>query len=63
MTVQLRIHPPRHRLTWCWLARPKMLRRILRTVAEFGVGHLHLVQTAGWTRATGRAPCWLTPGG
>ena len=28
------------------LPRPKMLRRILRTVAEFGVGNLYLINTA-----------------
>ena len=28
------------------LPRPKMLRRVLRTVAEFGVEHLHLINSA-----------------
>ena len=50
--VQLQVHldqapPPRHRFDVVLaLPRPKMLRRILRTVAEFGVANLHLLHTA-----------------
>ena len=50
--VQLQVHldqapPPRHRFDVVLaLPRPKMLRRILRTVAEFGVANLHLIHTA-----------------
>ena len=39
--------PKRHRFDIVLaLPRPKMLRRILRTVAEFGVSNLHLINTA-----------------
>ena len=39
--------PPRHRFDVVLaLPRPKMLRRIFRTAAEFGVGHLHLINSA-----------------
>ena len=39
--------PPRHGYDIVLaLPRPKMLRRILRTVAEFGVAHLHLIHSA-----------------
>ena len=54
------------------LPRPKMLRRIFRTVAEFGVAHLHLIVAAflhflriGWFRKTENtqisyhAPTWV----
>ena len=38
---------PRHRFDLILaLPRPKMLRRIFRAVAEFGVHHLHLINTA-----------------
>ena len=38
--------PPRHRTQLVLaLPRPKMLRRILRTVAEFGVSELHLIHS------------------
>lgn len=38
------------------LPRPKMLRRILRTVAEFGVANLHLINTARVEKSF-----WQTP--
>lgn len=39
--------PPRHRYDIVLaLPRPKMLRRILRQCAEFGIGQLHLIQSA-----------------
>ena len=39
--------PSRHRFDVVLaLPRPKMLRRIFRTVAEFGVTHLHLINSA-----------------
>ena len=58
MTVQLADPPsPRHRFDLVLaLPRPKMLRRILRTVAEFGVGHLHLVQTARVDKSYWQSP-------
>lgn len=58
MTVQLADPPPpRHRFDVVLaLPRPKMLRRILRTVAEFGVGHLHLVQTARVDKSYWQSP-------
>ncbi len=38
--------PPRHPFTVVLaLPRPKMLRRVLRTCAEFGVTHLHLINS------------------
>lgn len=48
---------PRHRFDIVLaLPRPKMLRRILRTVAEFGVANLHLINTARVERSF-----WQTP--
>ena len=38
------------------LPRPKMLRRIFRTAAEFGVGHLHLINSARVEKSF-----WQTP--
>jgi 16S rRNA (uracil1498-N3)-methyltransferase len=60
--VKLRVHlhqqpPARHRFDVVLaLPRPKMLRRILRTVAEFGVAHLHLINTARVEKSY-----WQTP--
>ena len=49
--------PPRHRFDLVLaLPRPKMLRRILRAVAEFGVGSLHLVQTARVDKSYWQSP-------
>lgn len=49
--------PPRHRFDLVLaLPRPKMLRRILRTVAEFGAGHLHLVHTARVDKSYWQSP-------
>ena len=58
MTVQLGDSPPaRHRLDLVLtLPRPKMLRRILRTVAEFGASHLHLIHTARVDRSYWQSP-------
>ena len=58
MTVQLADPPPpRHRFDLVLaLPRPKMLRRILRAVAEFGVGSLHLVQTARVDKSYWQSP-------
>lgn len=49
--------PPRH----CFdlvlaLPRPKMLRRIFRAVAEFGVEHLHLINTARVEKSYWQSP-------
>ena len=38
------------------LPRPKMLRRVLRTVAEFGVAHLHLINTARVEKSYWQSP-------
>lgn len=38
------------------LPRPKMLRRILRTVAEFGVANLHLIQSARVEKSYWQSP-------
>jgi len=60
--VQLRVSlgqapPPRHRFDVVLaLPRPKMLRRILRTVAEFGVSHLHLINTARVEKSYWQSP-------
>ncbi|MEN9387794.1 MAG: hypothetical protein RLZZ255_770 [Cyanobacteriota bacterium] len=60
--VQLQVHldqapPPRHRFDVVLaLPRPKMLRRILRTVAEFGVANLHLVHTARVEKSYWQSP-------
>lgn len=49
--------PKRHRFDIALaLPRPKMLRRILRTVAEFGVSNLHLINTARVDKSF-----WQTP--
>ena len=49
--------PPRHRFDVVLaLPRPKMLRRIFRTAAEFGVGHLHLINSARVEKSF-----WQTP--
>ena len=58
ITVQLVDPPaPRHRFDLVLaLPRPKMLRRILRAVAEFGVGSLHLVQTARVDKSYWQSP-------
>ena len=58
MTVQLLDPPPaRHRFDLVLaLPRPKMLRRILRTVAEFGAGHLHLIHSARVDRSYWQSP-------
>ncbi|MFM7313668.1 MAG: 16S rRNA (uracil(1498)-N(3))-methyltransferase, partial [Cyanobium sp.] len=60
--VRLRVQladaaPPRHRFDLVLaLPRPKMLRRILRTVAEFGVQHLHLLQSARVEKSYWQSP-------
>lgn len=49
--------PKRHRFDIVLaLPRPKMLRRVLRTVAEFGVEHLHLINSARVEKSY-----WQTP--
>ena len=49
--------PPRHRFDLVLaLPRPKMLRRILRTVAEFGVSHLHLINSARVEKSYWQSP-------
>ena len=49
--------PPRHRLDIVLaLPRPKMLRRILRTVAEFGVANLHLINSARVEKSYWQSP-------
>lgn len=60
--VRLKVHateppPPGH----CFdivlaLPRPKMLRRILRTVAEFGVANLHLINSARVEKSYWQSP-------
>lgn len=60
--VQLKVDlhqapPPRHRYDVVLaLPRPKMLCRILRTVAEFGVAHVHLIQTARVEKSYWQSP-------
>ena len=60
--VQLQVHLhqpplPRHRFDVVLaLPRPKMLRRILRTVAEFGVAHLYLIHTARVEKSYWQSP-------
>ncbi len=58
LRVDLRQQPPaRHRFDVVLaLPRPKMLRRILRTVAEFGVSHLHLINTARVEKSYWQSP-------
>ena len=53
--------PARHRFELVLaLPRPKMLRRILRTVAEFGVGHLHLINSARVEKSYWQSPLLST---
>ena len=60
--VQLRVDlngppPPRHAFDLVLaLPRPKMLRRILRTVAEFGVENLHLINSARVEKSYWQSP-------
>lgn len=58
LSVQLKEPaPPRHLFDLVLaLPRPKMLRRILRTVAEFGVENLHLINSARVEKSY-----WQTP--
>ena len=58
LSVALNEQPPaRHRFDIVLaLPRPKMLRRILRTVAEFGVCNLHLINSARVEKSF-----WQTP--
>ena len=58
LSVALNQQPPaRHRFDIVLaLPRPKMLRRILRTVAEFGVCNVHLINTARVEKSF-----WQTP--
>jgi RsmE family RNA methyltransferase len=58
--LEVQLHqapPPRHRFDVVLaLPRPKMLRRILRTVAEFGVANLHLINTARVEKSYWQSP-------
>jgi RsmE family RNA methyltransferase len=56
--VQLNQSPPqRHRFDIVLaLPRPKMLRRIFRTVAEFGVANLHLINSARVEKSYWQSP-------
>ncbi|MFM7652257.1 MAG: 16S rRNA (uracil(1498)-N(3))-methyltransferase [Vulcanococcus sp.] len=60
--VRLRVQladppPPRHRFDIVLsLPRPKMLRRILRTAAEFGVENLHLINSARVEKSYWQSP-------
>ena len=56
--VQLDQSPPvRHRFDIVLaLPRPKMLRRIFRTVAEFGVANLHLINSARVEKSYWQSP-------
>tara|TARA_B100000482_G_scaffold5330_1_gene4448 strand:+ start:247 stop:1047 length:801 start_codon:yes stop_codon:yes gene_type:complete len=58
LSVQLtQSPPPRHRFDIVLaLPRPKMLRRILRTVAEFGVSNLHLINSARVDKSYWQSP-------
>ena len=58
LSVQLSDPPAlRHRFDVVLaLPRPKMLRRILRTVAEFGVAHLHLINSARVDKSYWQSP-------
>ena len=58
LSLELNQEPsPRHRFDVVLeLPRPKMLRRIFRTVAEFGVAHLHLINSARVEKSY-----WQTP--
>ena len=54
--------PKRHRFDIVLaLPRPKMLRRILRTVAEFGVSNLHLINTARVDKSFWQTPLLQPP--
>lgn len=49
--------PPRHRFDIVLaLPRPKMLRRILRQCAEFGIAHLHLINSARVEKSYWQSP-------
>ena len=49
--------PPRHPFDIVLaLPRPKMLRRLLRTVAEFGVANLHLINSARVEKSFWQSP-------
>ena len=49
--------PPRHRYDIVLaLPRPKMLRRILRQCAEFGIGQLHLINSARVEKSYWQSP-------
>ena len=58
LTVQLsEPPPPRHRFDLVLaLPRPKMLRRILRQCAEFGVSELHLINSARVEKSYWQSP-------
>ena len=58
LAVELSQPPPsRHRfdIVLC-LPRPKVLRRLLRTVAEYGVANLHLIQSARVEKSYWQSP-------
>ncbi|WP_115025070.1 16S rRNA (uracil(1498)-N(3))-methyltransferase [Synechococcus sp. UW69] len=49
--------PPRHRFDVVLsLPRPKVLRRLFRTVAEYGVANLHLIQSARVEKSYWQSP-------
>ena len=49
--------PPRHQFDIVLaLPRPKMLRRILRTIAEYGVSNLHLINSARVEKSYWQSP-------
>ena len=49
--------PPRHQFDIVLaLPRPKMLRRILRTIAEYGVKNLHLINSARVEKSYWQSP-------
>ena len=49
--------PPRHRFDVVLsLPRPKVLRRLFRTVAEYGVGNLHLIHSARVEKSYWQSP-------
>ena len=58
LRVRLNQPPPqRHRFDVVLaLPRPKMLRRIFRTAAEFGVSHLHLINSARVEKSFWQSP-------
>jgi len=58
LNVQLREPPPpRHRFDIVLaLPRPKMLRRILRQCAEFGIANLHLIHSARVEKSYWQSP-------